>query len=51
METWECHNCTGHIFIADTIHYNGEKHVIWSHLEDSHCDDPDPIDFNIDRDT
>lgn len=34
-----CQNCGGHIFPAD---HAEDGSIIWSHLEDTNCDDPEP---------
>jgi hypothetical protein len=33
----ECQMCDGHIFVVDD-----EYGIVWSHLEDTGCDDPTP---------
>ena len=35
-----CSNCGGHIFETDPKISKMEGHTIWSHLEDTKCDDP-----------
>jgi hypothetical protein len=37
-----CVNCGGHIFETDPKISEMEGHIIWSHLEDTKCDDPEP---------
>jgi hypothetical protein len=50
METWECEQCGGQIFIAEVNRGPAHELVYWSHLENTDCDDPEPMDFVQDRD-
>jgi hypothetical protein len=35
----DCHMCEGRVFVADV---EEDGNVVWSHLEDTGCDDPVP---------